>query len=67
MPSQETYRKDLREVGVEQPKDMRLTYAKTTFEKKIANGVEYRQALKEVSVELNHKRESMTLYYLARA
>lgn len=67
LPSQDTYRKDLKEVGVEKSKDLRLTYAKTTFEKKIANGVEYRQALSEVSKELNHARESMTLYYLARA
>lgn len=67
LPSQDTYRKDLKEVGVEKAKDLRLTYAKTEFKKKIANKVEYKQALSEISRELNHARESMTLYYLARA
>lgn len=67
LPSQDTYRKDLKEVGVEKAQDLRITYAKSEFEKKISESVEYRQSLVEVSKELNHARKSMTLYYLARA
>ena len=67
LPSQDTYRKDLKEVGVDKAHDLRITYAKNEFEKQIATGIEFQQCLKNISSELNHKRESMTLYYLARA
>lgn len=66
LPSQNTYRNDLKEVGVENPHQWRYTYAKAEFEAKIENGVAYHQALREVSQELNHSRESMSLFYLRR-
>jgi hypothetical protein len=67
IPSQNTYRNDLKDVGVDHSHDWRYTYAKSEFEAKIESGVEYHQALREVSEELNHSRESMTLFYLGRA
>ncbi len=66
IPSQNTYRNDLKEQGVDNSHDWRYTYAKGEFEAKIENGVEYNQALREVSEELNHSRGSMTLFYLNR-
>jgi hypothetical protein len=66
IPSQNSYRNDLKEVGVDNSHDWRYTYAKREFEAKIENGVEYNQALREVSKELNHSRKSMTLFYLSR-
>lgn len=66
VPSQNTYRNDLKEVGVDNPHQWRYTYAKAEFEAKIENGVEYHQALQEVSEGLNHSRESMSLFYLGR-
>jgi hypothetical protein len=67
IPSQNSYRNDLKSVGVDHSHDWRYTYAKSEFEAKIEKGVEYNQALREVSEELNHSRESMTLFYLGRA
>ena len=69
VPCQNTYRDDLKEVGVDNSHQWRYTYAKAEFEKKIEEGIEYRQSLREVSEGLNHslKRENMTLYYLGRA
>jgi hypothetical protein len=67
IPSQNTYRNDLKEQGVDNSHDWRYTYAKREFEAKIESGIEYHQALQEVSEELNHSRESMTLFYLGRA
>ncbi|MCD6654616.1 MAG: hypothetical protein LT067_07620 [Sulfurovum sp.] len=56
VPSQNTYRNDLKGIGINKPHQWRFSYAKTEFEKKIdnGNGIEYRQALKELSEELNH-------------
>ena len=45
----------------------RFTYAKNEFEKKVEEGVEYHQALREVSKELNHTREGMSCFYLSKA
>lgn len=71
IPSQSTYRNDLSEItnGQNTPHDFRYSYAEKEYSSKIENGVEYHQALKEVSEGLNHslQRESMTLYYLKRA
>ena len=49
------------------PYDMRFTYAKENFETKIVNGIEYKEAMKKVSTELNHVSVERTRYYLARA
>jgi integrase len=71
IPSQSTYRNDLSEVTDNQhtPHDFRYSYAEREYHSKIEDGVEYHQALKEVSEGLNHslERESMTIYYLKRA
>ena len=67
IPSQNSYRNDLKSVGVDHSHDWRYTYAKSEFEAKIESGVEYNQALREVSEELNHSRGSMTLFYLSKS
>ena len=64
--SENTYRNDLKELGIANSHNWRYTYAKSEFDTKIKSGVEYNQALREVSKELNHTRESMTLWYLNR-
>ncbi|CAA6803909.1 MAG: Unknown protein [uncultured Sulfurovum sp.] len=66
LPSQNTYRNDLKELNVGTTHDWRYTYANSEFDKKIEEGIEYHQALREVSEELNHTRRSMTLFYLER-
>jgi integrase len=68
IPSQNTYRNDLSEVtnAEHTPHDFRYSYAEREFHSKIEDGVEYHQALREVSEGLNHSRESMTLYYMKR-
>ena len=67
LPSQNTYRNDLKEIGINNPHLMRFTYAKNEFEKKLNDGVEYHKALKILSQELNHSRESMSLFYIVKA
>ena len=66
---QNTYRAHLKKVFGNETKthDLRYTYAKKLFHKKIADSIPYRQVLKEVSEEINHHRETMTIYYLKRA
>jgi integrase len=68
VPSQGTYRNDLSEVtdGQHTPHDFRYSYAEREYHSKIEDGVEYHQALREVSEGLNHSREEMTNYYLKR-
>lgn len=66
MPTQRTYSRDLEKYEVT-THDFRYTYAAREFEEKIANGVEYNKALREVSEELNHSRGEMTNYYRKRA
>jgi hypothetical protein len=68
IPSQSTYRNDLSDVTDNQhtPHDFRYSYANREYHSKIEDGIEYHQALREVSEGLNHSRESMTLYYMKR-
>ncbi|MEA2018509.1 MAG: hypothetical protein U9N59_08675 [Campylobacterota bacterium] len=66
MISQKTYHNTLKEFNINSHQ-WRYTYAKNTFDKVIKAGVEYKKALKLVSVGLNHKRESMSLFYLQRS
>jgi integrase len=68
IPSQGSYRNDLTEVtdGQHTPHDFRYSYANREYHAKLEDGVEYHQALREVSEGLNHSRESMTLYYMKR-
>jgi len=67
LPSQNTYRSDLKEVGINNPHLTRFTYAKREFEKKLNDGIEYRMALKQLSQELNHSNGSRSLFYLGKA
>ena len=67
LPSYTTYLKDLKEIGIEKTHNLLYTYAKEQYITKLEQGVEHRQALKEVSQEINHHREEMTNYYLNRA
>ena len=66
IPSYNTYYKDLKELD-QKPHNLRITFAKKKFEELKKNGYSYREALKMVSKELNHHRESITIYYLKRA
>jgi integrase len=67
IPHYNTYRQDLKEVGINKTHDLRVTYAKDLLEDKLEQGIEYKEALKEVSEEINHHRPEMTEYYLNRA
>jgi hypothetical protein len=56
----------LQEVGIDRSHDFRVTYAKDLLESKLEQGISYKEALKEVSQEINHHRPEMTEYYLAK-
>ncbi len=65
-PSYSTYYNDLKELD-HKPHDLRITYAQETYNRLKEEGYSHKEALKLTSQELNHHRESITLYYLARA
>jgi len=67
IPHYNTYRQDLKEVGINRSHDFRVTYAKDKVIEKLEQGKEYKESLNEVSKEINHHRESMTQYYLNRS
>ncbi len=67
IPHYNTYNHDLKEIGINRSHDFRVTYAKDLLEHKLEQGVPYKEALKEVSQEINHHRPEMTEYYLSRA
>ena len=67
IPSPSAYREDLKEVGISKSHDLRITYAKDLYESLKDRGYSEREALREVSRELNHNRLEITNYYLARA
>ena len=67
IPHYNTYNKDLKEAGINRSHDFRVTYAKNLLEHKLEQEINYKEALKEVSQEINHHRPQMTEYYLARA
>lgn len=60
-----TYYRDLHKFDISSH-DLRFTYARDAYDKKIEEGMDEQQAKLEISVELNHKREEITNYYLAR-
>jgi hypothetical protein len=66
VPSSSAYSRDIAQLDTK-THDLRITYAKNTYEEKIENGFSEQEALKEVSEELNHHRETITTYYLNRA
>ena len=65
IPHYNTYRQDLKEVGINRH-DFRVTYSKKLFQQKLESGTSYKKALKQVSKEINHHRIEMTVYYLNR-
>jgi len=67
IPSQNAYREDLKDIGIPKSHDLRITYAKNLYDHLKDRGYTEREALKEVSKELNHHRIEVTRYYLARA
>jgi len=66
VPSYSSYYNDLKELETK-PHDLRVTFAKNYYEELKEKGYSHKEALKETSRELNHHREAITLYYLARA
>lgn len=60
-----TYYRDLQEYGISSH-DLRFTYARDAYEDKIASGMSEQQVKLEISISLNHKRLSISEYYLAR-
>jgi len=66
IPSYSSYYQNLKELG-HKPHDLRITYAKNKYETLKNKGYTHKQSLQKVSKELNHHRESITLYYLNRA
>ncbi len=70
LPTQHTYSRHLKFATLDDeaiPHDWRVTYAKAEFDKRIAKGMSRNQALREVSIQINHFRIEMTEYYLLRA
>ncbi len=67
VPHYNTYNQDLKEVGIDRSHNFRVTYAKDLLEHKLEQGIDYKEALKEVSEKINHHRAEMTEYYLSRA
>ena len=66
VPSYSSYYQDLKELGTK-PHNLRISYAKIFFEELREKGYSHQESLKKVSKELNHHRESITIYYLKRA
>ena len=70
LPSQTTYLKEIK-TATNNPDavahDFRYTYAKEAMEERLAHGMGYKEALKEVSKELNHHRPEITEHYLKGA
>jgi len=64
--SYSTYRNDIN-ILEHKTHDLRITYTQETYNKLKENGFSHKEALKITSQELNHHREAITLYYLARA
>ncbi len=64
-PSYSTYYRDIAELE-HKTHDLRITYAVEHYNKLKEEGYTHKEALKLTSQELNHHRESITLYYLNR-
>ena len=64
-PSYSTYYRDVQSIE-HKTLDLRKTYTKELYNSLKEQGYSHKEALKEVSREINHHRESITLYYLAR-
>jgi len=66
IPSYSSYYNDLKELE-HKAHDLRITYAQEIYNKLKEQGYSHKEALQITSKELNHHRESITLYYLSRA
>jgi uncharacterized protein YnzC (UPF0291/DUF896 family) len=66
-PTYQNYLKDLKDIGIDKSHDFRVTFAKNSLTLKLEQGMQYKEALKKVSEEINHHRPEMTKYYLNRA
>ena len=66
VPKYSSYYENLKELG-HKTHNLRITFAKNYYQELRQNGFSNREALKMTSKELNHHRESITSYYLARA
>jgi hypothetical protein len=64
-PSYSTYYRDIANLG-HKTHDLRITYTKELYESLKEQGYSHKEALREVSTQINHHREAITLYYLAR-
>lgn len=60
-----TYYNDLQKYDISSH-DFRFTSARDKYEEKINSGISEKEAKLQISVELNHKREEITDYYLKR-
>jgi len=70
IPTDKSYSSFIKEAAGNEkaiPHDFRLSYVKEQYEKKIDAGMAKKEALREVSREVNHYRAEITRYYLARA
>jgi len=69
LPSHDKYLQDIKAVAGKEAvaHDFRYTFAKQKYEELKSQGIPEKQALREVSRELNHHRESITKYYLKGA
>jgi len=65
VPSYSTYRNDIN-ILEHKTHDLRITFSKNYYQQLTKEGYSHKEALKLTSIELNHRRESITLYYLAR-
>ena len=63
--SKTTYYNDLQKYDISSH-DFRFTSARDKFEEKLNSGISEKEAKLEISEILNHKREEITNYYLAR-
>jgi len=66
IPTYKQYQQELKEYSINSH-DFRFTYARNEYEK-LTNeeGLTHKEALKSISEEMNHHRESTTEHYLAR-
>lgn len=58
-----SYAAALKDLGIHSHK-FRTSYVRDRMQEKLNSGVEYRQALRDISSEINHSRESITEFYL---
>ena len=63
VPSYSSYYNDLKDLDTK-THDLRITFVKNHYQQLKENGFSHKEALKATSIELNHHRKAITLYYL---